>query len=447
MEYRNVWCDAEDETAAATVATAALRRAGATHVDIRLARRGTHDQVLVAGAVEGAASRRLRVDDAELTVASNVDETVLESVAAALAATLGRIEARRQADSARRRLADSERVGRMGSFDWEIARDSNDWSDELFRIYGYEPGGIDPSYETFISLLHPDDRDRVRRIHEAALRDRAPFVMEERIRRPDGEERILWSQGEVVCDANGQPIRMIGICRDVTEQRAAEAAAEVAAAEFAEIELRRRQALELNDTVVQGLVSLLWRLGDDADARSAAEATLAAAKRIMTDLLAPTRGEASAGPLVRSAPAGQPLAGRAVPPPPTPDLPAPACRIVIADDAADIRMLLRVFLGRADGLEVVGEAADGAEAVELVRRHAPDVVLLDVSMPVLDGLEAAERIRALGLPLDVIVFSGYPAETMRARAIAAGADEYVEKTADLQPLVDLLVRRAAAPTG
>jgi PAS domain S-box-containing protein len=371
-----------------------------------------------------------------------VPDADVQAAATLLAAAADLLAARAQADTVRRRLAENERIGSMGSFDWHVPTDTNVWSDELYRIYGHTPGSIDPTYETFLGLLHPEDRDRIRAIHTEAATTGQPFEMEERIVRPDGQERMLWSFGEVELDEQGAPLRMFGVCRDVTEQRAAEAQALAAQRHVAEAEERRRQALELNDTVVQGLVTLLWRLDEEAtaEARRAAEATLNAAKRVVTDLLRSSSDEVDRAALVRRSHAlPVPENERELPAEREPAaVPHQALRLVLADDAADVRLLLRLHLDRLEEVELVGEAADGEEAVRLVEQVRPDVVLLDVSMPVLDGLEAAQRIRLSSPVTRIIVFSGYPAELMADRARAAGADEYVEKTGDLTALLGAL---------
>ena len=109
-------------------------------------------------------------------------------------------------------------------------------------------------------------------------------------------------------------------------------------------------------------------------------------------------------------------------------------RIVIVDDAADVRRDLRLLLEIA-GLEVVGEAADGREAIEKAALLNPDVVVSDLAMPVLDGYAAAAAIRAALPPCRLVALSIYSDDSGRSKARAAGFDAFVVKGA---PLVELL---------
>lgn len=119
-----------------------------------------------------------------------------------------------------------------------------------------------------------------------------------------------------------------------------------------------------------------------------------------------------------------------------------AVRVVLADDTPDIRSLLRLMLGRA-GYDVVGEAATGAEAVALSEELQPDVVLLDLAMPVMDGLEALPLIKASSPQTKVIVLSGFVSDRIEQEAVAAGADAFVEKGTPPETLVSLVAAAAA----
>lgn len=102
-------------------------------------------------------------------------------------------------------------------------------------------------------------------------------------------------------------------------------------------------------------------------------------------------------------------------------------RVLVADDVGDLRRLVTLSLERSGRFRVVAEAADGAEAIELARRHQPDLCLLDMAMPVMDGLEALPRIREVAPDCVVIVLSGFEAERMASAAMGRGAAGYLAK--------------------
>lgn len=120
-------------------------------------------------------------------------------------------------------------------------------------------------------------------------------------------------------------------------------------------------------------------------------------------------------------------------------------RVVIIDDTYDLRELLRLALTRG-GLEVVGEAGDGLSGIECVRLEKPDVVLLDLSMPVMDGLEALPTIRRLVPRAKIVVLSGFGATQMSEKAMTIGADGYLQKGMALKRIIEYVKDIVDAPS-
>jgi len=115
--------------------------------------------------------------------------------------------------------------------------------------------------------------------------------------------------------------------------------------------------------------------------------------------------------------------------------PAEPIRVLVADDQAITRGGLRALLAAAPGLEVVGEAADGAEAVALAERLQPDVVLMDLRMPVLNGIEATRRVHRASPHIAVLVVTIFEDDTSVFPAIRAGARGYLLKDASQAELL------------
>jgi two-component system, NarL family, response regulator LiaR len=113
-------------------------------------------------------------------------------------------------------------------------------------------------------------------------------------------------------------------------------------------------------------------------------------------------------------------------------------KVLIADDHQIVRQGLRTFLELHDDIEVVGEAGDGAEAVRMTAERSPDVVLMDLVMPRLDGIQATRRIMELGVRTHVIVLTSFAEDDQVVPALQAGASSYLLKDVSPDDLVDAI---------
>ncbi|MDP2828910.1 MAG: PAS domain S-box protein [Sulfuricellaceae bacterium] len=126
---------------------------------------------------------------------------------------------KRQASEAS--LANAQRIAHLGNWDYDLVSGQIVWSDEVYRIFGLEPGGISPDIQSYYHWTHPDDRARLRNGEEKTIREGRGEILH-RIVRPDGSIRHVHLIGEVVADAAGQPLRMTGTVHDITAIKLAE---------------------------------------------------------------------------------------------------------------------------------------------------------------------------------------------------------------------------------
>ena len=130
----------------------------------------------------------------------------------------------------------------------------------------------------------------------------------------------------------------------------------------------------------------------------------------------------------------------------------PQFRTLLADDVFDLRFMVKLALERSGRFLVVAEAENGDEAIRMAEQHQPDLVLLDVSMPVKDGLEALPDIRIVSPRAKVVMLSGFEASRLAATALTAGAAAYLEKGISPTELVTELLKvlepqQGSAPNG
>ena len=128
-------------------------------------------------------------------------------------------------------LNKAQEVAKFGSWEWDIKNNISSWSDETYRIYGFDADSYTPSYQSELDRTHPDDHALVADVTAAAMAGRA-YEIEHRIIRADGEERIVNRRGELYRDADGNAIQMVGSIQDITERKRTEVALRLADSVF-----------------------------------------------------------------------------------------------------------------------------------------------------------------------------------------------------------------------
>lgn len=144
------------------------------------------------------------------------------------------ITQRKQAEAQHRvseeSLRAAQEIAHLGSWEWgltpgdEWGDSAVRWSDETFRILGYEPGEVEASYDNLMRVVHPDDRSRIEAPSPRALQERKSYSVDHRLLLPDGTERVVHWLSDCVFDASGKPLKVFGTVQDITERKHAEAA-------------------------------------------------------------------------------------------------------------------------------------------------------------------------------------------------------------------------------
>ncbi|MCF6157984.1 MAG: PAS domain S-box protein [wastewater metagenome] len=122
------------------------------------------------------------------------------------------------------RLANAQRIAHIGNWEWDIVNNASRWSDEAYRIFGLTPQSYPITSEKFLSFVHPDDRNLIQRFIHETLYEGKRYNFDHRILLPDGSERIVHEEAEVIFDGTGKPVLMNGVVQDITERKRAEEA-------------------------------------------------------------------------------------------------------------------------------------------------------------------------------------------------------------------------------
>ena len=140
-----------------------------------------------------------------------------------IAKTLSRFIERKWAEKALRKneasLSNAQRIAHLGNWEWDILKDEMIWSDEVYRIFGFNPKEFNVNYESFLESVHSDDKDFVKNYINGIKNKEKPFSIDHRIILPDGTERIISEQIEVLFNDQESPFHMTGTILDITERK------------------------------------------------------------------------------------------------------------------------------------------------------------------------------------------------------------------------------------
>ncbi len=141
-------------------------------------------------------------------------------------------------------MVDTQGVAHLGTWEWEITQPNASWSAELYRIYGLTPEAYAPSYEAYLTMVHPDDRQRVIDATNLVFHEHVPYSHDERIFRPDGSMRYLHTWAHPVLDQAGKLLKLVGVCQDITDRMEAEETVRRLNSELEQRVVERTQLLE-----------------------------------------------------------------------------------------------------------------------------------------------------------------------------------------------------------
>jgi PAS domain S-box-containing protein len=149
-------------------------------------------------------------------------ESILKIFAARAGVEIERKQAEEKLRATTARLKEAQRVAHLGGWEYDVNTKKNAWTEELFHIFGLDPSQPEPTYAQLVALVHPDERSQFQQIVEQAITTGIFREFETQIIRPNGSLRHLACRGEVVCNPQGEVIKLIGTALDITERKQAE---------------------------------------------------------------------------------------------------------------------------------------------------------------------------------------------------------------------------------
>jgi len=150
------------------------------------------------------------------------EEEFMTAVANTLAGVIERKRTAKRLEKSEAMLAEAQSMAHIGSWQLDIVSNVLTWSDEVYRMFGLEPQQFRASYEAFLDNIHPDDKEMVNQAYTDSVRNRTPYSIVHRLLLKDGTIKYVEERGETLYNADGQPLRSIGIVQDITERKKAE---------------------------------------------------------------------------------------------------------------------------------------------------------------------------------------------------------------------------------
>ncbi|MBW4627042.1 MAG: AAA family ATPase [Brasilonema octagenarum HA4186-MV1] len=190
------------------------------------------------------------------------------------------IQERQRVENALRQSEEQRRlamnVSYIGAWDWNMVENTIDWDDNHIRLLGLVPGEVESSYQAWRDRVHPEEIDRIEQAITASLETHTDFEAEYRVIHPDGSIHWLVGRGRGIYNEAGQPVRMLGVLIDISEQRNAALRERKRAEQASILEERNRMAREIHDTLAQSFTGILLQvqaatqvLADDPEATQA----------------------------------------------------------------------------------------------------------------------------------------------------------------------------------